>query len=48
MLVVAFIAFSLYNYVGDPINMMLGQDATPEQKVELREHHVDRVAYVIE
>ena len=37
MLVVAFIAFSLFNYVGDPVNMMLGQDATPEQKVELRE-----------
>ena len=37
MLVVAFVAFSLFNYVGDPINMMLGQDATPEQKVELRE-----------
>jgi len=37
MLVVAFVAFSLFNYVGDPVNMMLGQDATPEQKVELRE-----------
>ena len=33
----SFVAFSLFNYVGDPINMMLGQDATPEQKVELRE-----------
>ena len=47
MLVVAFIAFSLFNYVGDPINMMLGQDATPEQKVELRESlGLDKPFYV--
>ena len=25
MLVVAFIAFSLFNYVGDPINMKIGR-----------------------
>ncbi len=37
MLAVAFVAFSLFNYVGDPVNLMLGQDATPEQKKELRE-----------
>jgi peptide/nickel transport system permease protein len=36
MLVVGFIAFSLFQYVGDPILAMLGQDATPEQKEELR------------
>ena len=47
MLAVAFIAFSLFNYVGDPINMMLGQDATPEQKVELRESlGLDKPFYV--
>ncbi len=37
MLVVAFIAFSLFQYVGDPVLNMLGQDATPEQRDELRE-----------
>jgi peptide/nickel transport system permease protein len=36
MLVVAFIAFSLFQYVGDPVLSMLGQDATPEQRAELR------------
>ena len=37
MLVVAFIAFSLFQFVGDPVLGMLGQDATPEQRDELRE-----------
>jgi peptide/nickel transport system permease protein len=36
MLVVAFVAFSLFQFVGDPVATMLGQDATPEQRVELR------------
>jgi peptide/nickel transport system permease protein len=36
MLAVAAVAFSLFRYVGDPVNLMLGQDATPEQKIELR------------
>ena len=36
MLVVAFIAFSLFQYVGDPVLSMVGQDATPEQRAELR------------
>jgi len=36
MLTVAFIAFMLYQYVGDPVASMLGQDATPEQRVALR------------
>ncbi len=36
MLVVAFIAFSLFQYVGDPVLNMLGQDATPEQRTQLR------------
>lgn len=36
MLTVAFIAFSLFQYVGDPITFMLGQDATQEDRVRLR------------
>ena len=37
MLSVAFIAFMLFQYVGDPINNLLGQDATEEQRVALTE-----------
>ena len=37
MLTVGLIAFSLFNYVGDPINNMVGQDTTLEQRAELRE-----------
>ncbi|MCE4556194.1 ABC transporter permease [Pelomonas cellulosilytica] len=33
---VAFIAFMLFQYVGDPVNNLLGQDATEEQRVALR------------
>jgi peptide/nickel transport system permease protein len=36
MLTVAFIAFMLFQYVGDPVNNILGQDATPEQRAQLR------------
>ncbi len=36
MLSVAFIAFMLFQYVGDPVTQMLGQDATPEQREQLR------------
>ncbi len=36
MLVVAFIAFMLFQFVGDPVTNLLGQDATPEQRVQLR------------
>ncbi|WP_077033731.1 ABC transporter permease [Pelomonas sp. KK5] len=36
MLAVAFIAFMMFQYVGDPVSNMLGQDATPEQRAELR------------
>ena len=32
MLTVAFIAFMLFQYVGDPVTNILGQDATPEQR----------------
>jgi peptide/nickel transport system permease protein len=36
MLTVAFIAFMLFQYVGDPVTNLLGQDATPEQRDQLR------------
>jgi peptide/nickel transport system permease protein len=36
MLSVAFIAFMLFQYVGDPVASMLGQDATAEQREALR------------
>ena len=36
MIAVAFIAFMLFQYVGDPVVFLLGQDATPEQIEELR------------
>jgi peptide/nickel transport system permease protein len=36
MVAVAFIAFLLFQYVGDPVVFLLGQDATPEQIRELR------------
>ena len=34
--VVAFVSFSLFQFVGDPVTAMLGQDATEEQRIELR------------
>lgn len=36
MLSVAFIAFMLFQYVGDPITFMVGQDATPQERAALR------------
>src|SRR5690606_7809762 len=36
MVSVAAIAFLLFQYVGDPVVFLLGQDATPEQIRELR------------
>jgi peptide/nickel transport system permease protein len=36
MVTVAFIAFLLFQYVGDPVVFLLGQDAKPEQIRELR------------
>ena len=36
MVTVAFISFMLFQYVGDPVTFMLGQDATQEQITELR------------
>jgi peptide/nickel transport system permease protein len=36
MLVVGFIAFNLFQFVGDPVASMLGQDATPEDAKRVR------------
>ncbi|WP_299019659.1 ABC transporter permease [uncultured Tepidimonas sp.] len=36
MLAVAFLAFMLFQYVGDPVLQVLGQDATPEQVAAVR------------
>ena len=37
MAVVSAISFSLFNFVGDPVNNMVGQEATREQRVEIRD-----------
>ena len=37
MLSVALIAFVLFQYVGDPVTIMLGQDATEQDRIELRQ-----------
>ncbi len=36
LLAVGFIAFSLFTYIGDPINAMVGQDTSMEDREELR------------
>lgn len=36
MLSVALIAFVLFQYVGDPVTIMLGQDATEQDRIDLR------------
>jgi peptide/nickel transport system permease protein len=36
MVTVAFVAFMLFQFVGDPVVFLLGQDATPDQIRELR------------
>ena len=37
MAVVSAIAFSLFNFVGDPVNNMVGQDATREDRIAIRQ-----------
>ena len=37
MLIVAFVSFSLFNYVGDPVHNMVGQEASTEKRQEIRE-----------
>ena len=32
MLVVAFVSFSLFNFVGDPINNMVGEETSDEER----------------
>ena len=47
MLAVAFVAFLLFQYVGDPVSQMLGQDATPEDRARLRtELELDQPFYL--
>src|SRR5215212_1465923 len=47
MLVVGFIAFALFRFVGDPVIFMLGQDATPEDRDRItRQLGLDRPFYV--
>jgi peptide/nickel transport system permease protein len=47
MAVVAFIAFGLFNFTGDPVSFMVGQDATLEERTKLRaELGLDRPTYV--
>lgn len=47
MLAVALVAFLLFQYVGDPVSQMLGQDATPEDRTRLRtELGLDKPFYV--
>lgn len=36
MLAVGFIAFAMFNFVGDPVALMAGQDLPVEQRIELR------------
>lgn len=37
MLAVAFLSFSMFTYAGDPVNNMVGQEASREDRAELRE-----------
>src|SRR5450631_307356 len=47
MLVVAFIAFGLFNFTGDPVSFMVGQDATLEERAKIRtDLGLDRPSYV--
>ena len=48
MLTVALVAFSLFNYVGDPINNMVGQDTTTEERIELKERLGLNDAFVVQ
>ena len=37
MLIVGFVSFSLFNFVGDPVHNMVGQEASEETRDEIRE-----------
>ena len=36
MLAVAFLCFVLFNFVGDPVNNMVGQEASQQERAEMR------------
>ena len=38
MLVVAFVSFSLFHFVGDPINNMVGEETSDEERDQIREY----------
>jgi peptide/nickel transport system permease protein len=47
MAVVAFIAFGLFNFTGDPVTFMVGQDATQEERARLRaDLGLDQPSYI--
>ncbi len=48
MLTVALIAFGLFRYVGDPINNMVGQDTSTEERAELRERLGLNDAFIVQ
>ena len=37
MIVVAFVSFSLFNFVGDPVISLTGEDSSIERQAEVRE-----------
>jgi len=37
MLAVSFLCFVLFNFVGDPVNNMVGQEATTAERAEMRQ-----------
>jgi|TARA_E500000081_G_scaffold117356_1_gene120896 peptide/nickel transport system permease protein len=37
MLIISFVSFSLFNFVGDPVNNMVGQEASDERREEIRD-----------
>src|ERR1700742_1668201 len=36
MIAVGIISFSMFRFAGDPVNQMVGQDTSPEQRAEIR------------
>ena len=37
MLVVAFVSFSLFTFVGDPVHNMVGEETSDQERGEIRE-----------
>jgi peptide/nickel transport system permease protein len=48
MLTVALIAFALFNYIGDPINNMVGQDTTQADRERLRQEMGLNAPFVVQ